>query len=101
MPQSCDFLINYFTSNFFADVKFHTERGEVINKTKQNGLNCRDTSPLIHVIVSIEGKISGQKLGALEDTGGCPMHSRGLKGMMIMTVSVQLDLPGRLQVPTI
>ena len=44
--SSGPFFILSFTSNFFADVKFHSEQGEVINKTKQNGLESRDTAPL-------------------------------------------------------
>ena len=44
-------VILSFTSNIFADVKFHCEQGEVINKTKQNGLDCPDTAPSNSTIV--------------------------------------------------
>ena len=44
-------MILSFTSSFFVDVKFHSEQGEVINKTK-NGLDCRDT-PLLRTFALI------------------------------------------------
>ena len=39
-------LILSFTCNFFAYFKFHSDWRRVIDKIKQNELDCRDTAPL-------------------------------------------------------
>ena len=44
-------VILSFASNFLADVKFHIKQGEVINKTKQNGLGCPGTAALKLLII--------------------------------------------------
>lgn len=42
-----------FTSNFFVDVKFHSEKREMNNKTKQNRPDCCDTAPLNFLCLSL------------------------------------------------
>ena len=38
-------LILSYTCNFFAYFNFHSDWGRVIDKVKQNELDCRDTAP--------------------------------------------------------
>ena len=59
IPAACNFKNNaqetflfvsdpwfcQFTCNFFAYFKFHSDRGRVIGKIKQNELDCRETAP--------------------------------------------------------
>ena len=45
-------MILLFTCDFFAYFQFHSDRGWVIGKIKQNELNCHDTAPSIDFLLN-------------------------------------------------
>ena len=57
-----------FTSNVFANVKFHSKKDRVIGNTEQIGLDCCDTAPLrCTVNVDAMQSVNGQLFLSLED----------------------------------
>ena len=63
-------LILSFTSNFFAYFKFHSDWGRVIDKIKQNKLDCRDTAPLKNKVKNISKSSAKAIKSALHFSNG-------------------------------
>ena len=63
-------LILSFTRNFFAYFKFYSDWGRVIRKIKQNGLDSRDTAPLIIKDSWVKQKMNWSPTSAAPKTAG-------------------------------
>ena len=59
--QETNLFVLSYTCNFSAYFNFHSDWGRVIDKIKQNELDCRDTAPLkLHLILSYMQKGTSQ-----------------------------------------